>query len=91
MDVLHVLTNIVSICGGIFAVLLAATKHKKLSVRLSGHFLVAVATVVILGYVFGAPQVYTFPLGSTGVALPTAICFWVTGINFVLLSNGPLK
>lgn len=77
----------ITMAGAVVSIVIGIMKHKKLAVQISGVFLIATAIIVIFGYILGIPAVFTFPKDGIGMALPTAICFLISGISFILLAN----
>ena len=51
-----------------------------------GLFTVAVASFFLMGYVCDKPSYYTWPHGSTPVALPTSLVFIALGSAIYMLS-----
>lgn len=77
----------ITMAGAAVSIIIGIMKHKKLAIQISGSFLVMTGIIVILGYIIGVPAIFTFPKDGIGMALPTAICFLVSGISFILLAN----
>lgn len=90
MQLLQFLATLASILGGAIAMIVAVTRHKKLAVKISSHFLLASSTLFIVGYITNQTGLYTLPKDGTPVSLPMAICVFVIGGCLWILSNGQL-
>lgn len=68
-----------SIMGGIVSLIIGIVSHLRLAMLIAAASLMLVGAIVIIGYFGDAPQVYTFPSNKTSMALPTGICFLISG------------
>lgn len=59
----------------------------RLSASFLGLFTVAVASFFLMGYLFNKPGYYTWPKGTTPVALPTAVVFISLGSAIFILAK----
>ena len=76
-----------TIVGSAISLAVGITKHRKIALVIGSLFLAITGVIVVVGYLTGAPQVYTFPANMTSMALPTGICFMVTGLILLGLIN----
>lgn len=87
MNALQFILAILGTIGGIISLITAVVSRQKQAVQVSGILLMLVGLIVAVGYVADVPSIYTFPGNKTGMALPTALCFFVTGACLFILSN----
>lgn len=78
---------IFSIAFGWIPLVIGITKHRKVAMVSGAAFMAICGIIVIIGYIFQAPQVYTFPKGETSVALPTGVNMLMAGLLFLGLIN----
>lgn len=76
---------IFSIIGGIISLIVGVVKHRKIFLIAASGFLMLVGSVVMLGYIADAPNIYTYPKDKVGMALPTGICFLIAGFIDLML------
>ena len=86
-EIVPTLLVIVSLSGALVSLLTALATHRKMAIRISGALLILVALIVVIGYLAGAPTIYTWPPGATAMALPTGICFGIVGVCLICLSD----
>lgn len=87
MDALQFLLAVLGVIGGIISLITAVIKRQKVAVQVSGALLMSVGVIVIIGYLANDPAIYTFPGNKIGMALPTALCFFLTGGCLLMLAN----
>lgn len=87
MGTIQTIVLIISMLGGSMSMMIGVAKHRKLALTISACFLILVGVVTIIGYLAGTPQVYTFPIDQTSMALPTGICFLITGLCLLGIVN----
>lgn len=56
-----------------------------------GFLCIAASVFFIMGYVFAVPGLYTYPVKSTPVAMPSAILFLIIGIAIMVLAMTRVK
>lgn len=86
-EVMQFLLTIISLIGAVASMVFGVARHKKFSLKVSASFLVLVGIIVFIGYLTDSPYVYTYPPTKTGMALPTGICFFITGICLWVLAD----
>lgn len=91
MESLQLITHIISILGGTFAILLYVSRNKRLAVQMTGWFLILSGTVCVLGYVVEATSHFTYPHNTTPMAFSTGVCFVVSGAAILILSDSCTK
>lgn len=94
MDALEAITHLISVVGGTFAILLYASRHKKLAVQMTGWFLILSGVICVAGYIVDATTHFTVPPNTTPMAFATGVCFIVAGAAILILSesvNGSLN
>jgi hypothetical protein len=84
---LHIIILLFSVIGGMISLIMGIILHKKIALFVAASFIILIGFTVILGYIFDAPNIYTYPSGKVGMALPTGICFLITGFCLVILIN----
>jgi uncharacterized membrane protein len=86
-EILQTVVLMFSIIGGILSLIVGIVLHKKLALFVASSFIMFVGLIVVIGYMFNSPSIYTYPSGKIGVALPSGICFLITGFCLFLLTN----
>ena len=84
---LQLVVALVSIFGGMTSLCVGITKHKRTFIRISGQLLIWVGSLVVLGYTTNAVALYTIPPKSAPMAMPSAICFIVVGLNLLVMER----
>ena len=56
-------------------------------VRLFGAAICGISGAVIAGYFINEPSLLMFPAGNVKMAFPTACCFLLTGLAFLIMSR----
>lgn len=79
-EIVQGIITVISTMGAIISLVIGVTKHKIISLKIASAFLIIVGVVVFMGYVTDSPSVYTFPPNKIGMALPTGLCFFITGM-----------
>lgn len=87
MGTLQILLTLMGIIGGMISLVTAVVNRQKSAVMISGILLMAVGLIVLVGYLARVPAIYTFPQQGIGMALPTAILFFITGGCLFILST----
>lgn len=87
METLQTIILVISMLGGGVSLLIGVATHRKLALLISAAFLILVGVITIIGYMAGAPAVYTFPANQTSMAMPTGICFLITGLCLLGIIN----
>lgn len=87
METIQLITHLISLIGGTFALLLYAQKNKHLALQMSAWFLIGSGAICVLGYAVQTTSHFTLPRDSTPMAFSTGVCFMVTGAAILILSN----
>lgn len=87
MQAIQFMAFLITLGGALVSLIFGVIFHRKLAVQIASVFLIAVGFLVIIGYVADSPNIYTIPPTGIGMALPTGICFLITGACLLVLVN----